>query len=165
MSAISCLVDTLSFIFLGIIAFLTLKHTAKPKLKVKLKDIEKIRGSYWVLAKEEIELRFQLLNVGHVYAKPAIVDMTLYVNFHPDFEPYSLKFGSILELETQEVARGKENSKYLVATGIKLYNREPGEFILAKIHTPRKSGIYPCWISARSDHDDLGYHYFPIKVL
>jgi len=164
-SAISCLISFLSFIFLGIIAFLTLKHTAKPKLKIILKEKEKIQGSYWALPRSDIELKFYLLNKGHLYAKPAIINLTLYVNLHPSFEPLSLFYGSVLEHETKEIKRGKNNSKYLVATGIKLYHKEPGEYILLKVRTPKTAGTFPCWISARADHDDLGYHYFPIKIL
>ena len=41
---ISLFFDFISFIILGIIAFLTLKFTAKPKLKISLEGHEKIQG-------------------------------------------------------------------------------------------------------------------------
>lgn len=126
--------------------------------------MQKIQGSYWVLGGKDIELKFYLLNKGHFYAKPAIIDMTLYVNFDPSFEPLSVRYGSILELESKEIHRGKNSSKYLVVTGVKLYHKEPGEHILVKVRIPDAEGVYPCWISARADHDDLGYHHFPLKI-
>ena len=164
-SAISCLIDFLSFLILGIIAYLTLKYTAKPKLKIILVDLEKLLGSYWIRSGNDVELKFCLLNKGHLYVKPAIIDMTLYINFDPSFEPISVKYGSVLELESKEIYRGKNNSKYLIVTGVKLYHKEPPEYILVKVRTPNDEGIYRCWISARAGHDDLGYHDFMLKVL
>lgn len=162
---ISLFLDFISFIFLGIIAFLTLRFTAKPKLKIFLDGFEKIQGQYWFPSDKIASHIFCLKNVGHLYAKPAIINLTLYINYEPAFELIGVKYGSILELENSEVRRGKNNSKYLSVTGIKLYHKEPSEKVIVNVKMPKQSGIYICWISARMNEYDLGVHNFKIKVL
>ncbi|MCK4821456.1 hypothetical protein KA005_37165, partial [bacterium] len=147
-SLASLVINFISFVFLGVIAFLTLRFTAKPKLKIGLKDVEKIQGSYLFGSGQIAKLRFYLSNKGHFYAKPAIINVLLYINFHPSFDPIKANYGSVLELDTNEVHRGKHNSKYLVASGIKLYHKEPGEEVVVQVKTPSDSGIYKCWIAA-----------------
>lgn len=164
LSFISCIINLLSFVVIGIIAYQTLKHTAKPKLKIKLKK-KKIRRAYWLISDADTELEFELKNIGHFYAKPAIVNMVLYVNISPEFKAYLLEYGSVLQNTSKEVLRGKENGKYMVARHIKLYNQEATEKIKLKVHSPKKSGNYKCWIAARVNNDDLGVHHFPLNVL
>lgn len=161
---ISLFFDFISFIILGIIAFLTLKFTAKPKLKISLEDHEKIQGQYWFLSDTTVSQIFCLKNVGHLYAKPAIINLKLYINYESTFELIGVKYGSILELESSEVRRGKNNSKYLTVAGIKLYHKEPIEQVVVNVKMPKQSGTYDCWISARMNEYDLGTHNFKIKI-
>lgn len=162
---LSLSLNFVSFIVLSFIAFLTLKFTAKPKLQIKMEDVEKIRGTYWLLPGKKIEQRFSLNNVGHIYASPAIINAKFYINYDPEFEMFNARFGSSLELESSEVRRGKDNSKYITVSGMNLYHSEPAEQVTIEIRTPIKPGVYKCWISAKMNETDLGVHKFKLKIL
>ncbi len=162
---LSLSLNFVSFVVLALIAFLTLKYTAKPKIKIKMVGIERIKGTYWMLADNVMEHKFVLLNVGHFYAKPAIINAKFYTNYDPEFEMFSARFGSALEIESSKIRRGKNNSKYITISGVSLYQSEPPEYVTVQIRTPIKPGIYNCWISAKMNETDLGTHKFKMKVL
>ena len=113
----------LNIIFTIVIIYLTVvtvKFTAKPKLKVRFvdfptllegssEDVQKLydavssaRAKFTkekeVRAGEETTLTFYVENVGHWYAaKPAARKVVIYVNFPAEFEPLELRFGYPME--------------------------------------------------------------------
>ncbi|MBU0966837.1 MAG: hypothetical protein KKA54_10730 [Proteobacteria bacterium] len=130
-----------------------------------MENVEKICGAFWLLSEKKIEQRFSLINVGHIYASPAIINAKLYINYDSEFEMFNAKFGSSLELESSKVRRGKNNCKYITVSGMNLYHSEPAEQVVIEIKTPVKPGVYKCWISAKMNETDLGVHKFKIKIL
>lgn len=103
--------------------------------------------------------------MGRWYAKPAATNVTLYVNFQQPVEPVKIRYGSTLEKEDQNVLLGKDNSKYLKATGISLFHEEPGEDVEVDMVAPARIGRYRIWIAARSDEGSYGIHRFRIDVV
>lgn len=70
-----------------------------------------------------------------------------------------------MEKEDQNVLLGKDNSKYLKATGISLFHEEPGEDVEVDMVAPARIGRYRIWIAARSDEGNYGIHRFRIDVV
>jgi hypothetical protein len=161
----SFILNLLSFIILGCIAYLTLKFTAKPKIKVVFVGTENILGSYWFHSDQITNFRFYLENIGRFYAKPATSITTIYLNFDPQFEPISVRYGSTLEKNSKEIYRGKNNCKYFKVNGLQLFHNEPGEEILAEVRLPKEPGMYRCWLAIRAEQCDHGIHAFSIKCL
>ena len=165
MAIASLSINVLSLIILGVIAYLTLQFTAKPKIHISLVNIEKIQGAYWLLSGNSYILKFRLINIGRFYAKHATSLTKVYVNFDNEFEISKLFFGSNLELESHDVFRGKGNSKYCVAKNIQLFHGEGHEDIDIEIMTPKFPGIYKCWLAVRAENCDHGIHVFKLKIL
>ena len=161
----SLAITVLSFFVLGVIAYLTLKFTAKPKIKVSLIDLEKIQGTYWLLSDKNYRIQFQLSNVARFYAKHATSITKVYLNFDSSFEIVRIFYGSNLEIESQDVLQGKGNSKYCVARNIQLFYGEGDERIDVEIITPKSLGVYKCWLAARAENCDHGIHLFKLKIL
>lgn len=167
---VSLILDIVSLVFLVItsafmvlLTFLILSFSAKPKLKVSLKEgrkkLEFVKG-------EKKAIRFHIENAGHWYAKPAATNVTLYVNFEQPLEPVKIRYGSTLEKEDQNVLLGKDNSKYLKATGIFLFHEEPGEDVEVQVVAPsKKRGQHRIWIAAYSDEGSCGVHTFCLEVV
>jgi len=147
--------------FASYIAYRTLVHTAKPKVKVELID----PGPGQPVSQEaECRLVFRCSNVGHWYAKPAATGMRAYVNFDPAAEPIALRYGSALEYETTEVRHGKGGALYLVATGIELTHREEPEDLVAIVSVFNVRSTVSLWITLFSDQGDLGTTPFACPV-
>lgn len=159
---ISLVLLVITSALIAYIAFLALGFAAKPKLKVTLKDgrkkVEFIKG-------EKKAIRFHIENVGRWYAKPAATNVTLYANFEQSVEPVKIRYGSTLEKEDQNVLLGRNNGKYLKATGIMLFHEEPGEDVEIDVVAPARSGRYRIWIAAHSDEGACGVHRFHIAVV
>ena len=77
---LSLIVSTVTSIFLGYIAFLTLRFAARPRLRIKLLP-ELDRGESVFECCDSATLRFHMVNVGHWYSKPAATNIRLYINF------------------------------------------------------------------------------------
>src|SRR6266496_3260847 len=97
MPVFSLVVSTASCIFLGYLAFLTLKFTAQPRLRIRILP-ESTRPVESVFScSEQVLLRFEISNVGRWYAKPVATHIRLYFNFDPQCEPIEIRYGSTLE--------------------------------------------------------------------
>ena len=145
-----------------LLTFLALGFSAKPKLEINLKDGRK---KLKLIKGENKTLRFHIENVGHWYAKPPATNVILFVNFPQPFEPVIIRYGSTLEKEDRNIFHGKDNSKYLKATGILLFHEEPGEDVEVDVVAPAKSGRYRIWIAAHSDEGGCGIHRFYIDIV
>lgn len=158
-AVVSLLFSVITTIFIIYLTVLTLKISAKPKLKIVLKDND--RKFY---PSEEVKLNYHLKNVGHWYGKPAAKNVVLYINFEPSFELLEIRYGSNLEKVDTNVFRGKNNCKYMKAKGIHLTYLEPGENVELKVKMPNTEGNYSSWIAAFSEEGDCGVHKFKIIV-
>lgn len=149
-------------ILMAVLAFLALSFSAKPKLKLSLRDggkrIKLMKG-------ERRVVRFYAENVGHWYARPAARNVILYVSFQQPIEPIGIRYGSNLEKVNRNASPGKANSKYLKATGVFLFHEEPGEEVEVDVIAPTRSGLYYMWISAHADEGGCGIHRFRVEVL
>ena len=84
-------VTTLCALYL---AFVALHHSAKPRIKIELRE------PHMMTCGSEHTLVLALRNVGHWYAKPTAVDVVVYCNFDPSFEPIEIAYGSVRHTRT-----------------------------------------------------------------
>jgi len=82
--------------FLGLLTFLMLKSSAKPKLRVKVSPKDGDEKGKLIFHQGQIStLRFYIENVGHWYAaKPAASNIILWINFESAFKPTKIRYGS-----------------------------------------------------------------------
>jgi hypothetical protein len=126
------------------IAYLALVHTAKPRISVFLHEPRKQPCS------RTLELHYELTNRGFWYALPPAIDVTIFCDFDPAFEPICLGYGSQQEMNATEVRIGKGGRKFLKAKGLKLIADDLGEIIRIQVRTPPVPGRYLTRISAYS---------------
>ena len=131
------------------LAYIALGQTARPKIAVRLHSPK--RGGCRI---DQSQLFvFEVVNVGHWYGSPIAVDVTLFVNFSPQFELIELRFGSVQELVNTDVRVGKCGMPYLKAHGLKLSRSETGEEVHVLVRTPRSPGKYRVRATAYSAND------------
>src|ERR1035437_6360964 len=75
------------------IAFLALRHTAKPRIDVMLLR----SGDELLGCNTEILFNLEVRNVGYWYAAAPAINITVYCNFDPAFAPLELRYGSTQE--------------------------------------------------------------------
>lgn len=152
--------STVVVIYLAIIAA---KFAAKPKLKIRFKNG---KNEVTFRADEKATLTLYLVNQGHFIAKPAALNVSVYVNFTPIFEPIEIRFGSALEKSSREVKTGKGGRKYLKTDEkITLYHEELGEDIEVDVKMPEKEGRYPIEIPAYSSEGSCGFQRLWVNVI
>jgi hypothetical protein len=160
MSALASAITALIVVFL---TFLILKFAAKPKLRIRLKDRGRKTRFH---ANEKITLKFHIENVGHWYsAKPAAINVILWVNFEQAFEPIELRYGADLGKRTRAVRSSKQGNKWLRASEIHLFHQEAGEDIEVVVKMPEKKGRYRIWVTAHSNQGDCGVHKFWANII
>jgi hypothetical protein len=140
-------ISTLTAVSAIFIAFLALRHTAKPKIDVLLlnsKDDVLDCGS-------EVMFIFEVYNVGYWYAAAPALNITLYCNFDPAFDPVELRYGSIQEYLNKHVRVGKGGLKYIRAKGLKLSQRGEAEKVYVRSFVPKQPGRYRIKATAFSD--------------
>jgi methionine-rich copper-binding protein CopC len=86
-----------------------------------------------------------LRNRPYFYAAPTASKVCAFVNVDPTVTPLRLRFGSALSNADSEVKVGKDNSRYLEATGIMLL---PGqsENLEFQVKMPTIEGRYRLWL-------------------
>jgi len=142
------------------LAYMALKHSAKPRALVIFEE------PYTLEKNTNALIKFQFKNIGHWYAKPMVVNMTVFINFEESFEPIEIRFGSIQEIVDKNVRIGKGNMKYLKAKGIKIGYSEYHEEIHVLTKCPEKSGNYKIKVDAYSENGlDLSENFFVDVIL
>ena len=141
------------------LAYAALKHSARPHAKVHLNEPKLLYAGATDLFK------FSFQNAGHWYSKPMIVNMTTYINFDTNFEPFFIQYGSTQEIKDENVRIGKGKMKFLKAKGIKLSYGEDDEEIHVKAKNPSTPGRYKIKISAYSENGLSLTKHFEVKVL
>jgi len=137
------------------LAFFALKHSAKPRAIVTFVE------PFQLEKKETALLKFQFKNIGHWYAKPMVVNMTVFINFDESFDPIEIRFGSIQEIVDKNVRTGKGNLKFLKAKGIKIVYSEYYEEVHVLTKCPDNAGTYKIKIDAYSENGlDLTETFF-----
>jgi hypothetical protein len=162
-SILSLVFNILISILVGILTYLNLVDTAKPRIKVYF-DGEAKTGRKSFKPGEKVSFLFTIKNVGRFYAKPAALNTTLYLNFDQAFELFIAHKGSNLEIYEKQVRRGKFNSKYFKVSRIHLFYNDI-ENVAVELQVPNTVGIYPIWISAFSNEASYGIFRFKINVV
>lgn len=135
------MITTVCALYLSLVA---LRHSALPRIDVRMVAPRAIECS------TEHTLIFEFGNVGHWYAKPMAVNVVVYCNFDPHFNPIEIAFGSVQAYKDTWVGKGK--MKYLKAQGIKLAYGEEWEAMHTRVVAPATPGDYLVRISAYSDN-------------
>ena len=143
-SLVFTVITTVCVLFL---AYAALAQTARPNITVRLLSSHRLECG------AESSYVFELLNVGHWYASPMAVDLTVYCNFPSEFELKELRYGSVQEHLTNEVKAGVGGMRYLKAKGLKLSRQERGEQIHIVATAPKKPGNYHILVSAYSSNN------------
>ncbi len=156
---LSFFVSTITAICALYLSYVALQHSAKPKISIKMLSTQ------FVKIEHEKVFRFQLINVGHWYAKPSAVDIMVFCNFDPAFDLKSIHYGSVQEYENTKVRKGVGGFNFLKAKGIKLGTGEEGEEVHVKLTTPKTKGTYSVRISALSEGGVSEKKEFKIKCV
>lgn len=156
---ISLIFNVLTSIVVVYLAYLALKHTAKPKIQIDWVENNQIFNTA-----TDYTLTFKLSNIGHWYGKPAAKNIIFFFAFLPPVELMKLRFGSALEKESDIVFKGKGDSSYLRADGIYLMFSEPPEKALIFLKTPNDNGKYNFWITACSDDGVFDIYRYQLVV-
>ncbi len=136
-------VTTFSALLLAVIA---LSHTARPRIK-----IDRItKGKYY--CGEAIRLRFKVSNKGYWFARPMVVRLAIYCNFHEDFLLKKLSYGSRQENTDDIVKLGKGGFQYFKVENVMLSSSKLGEEFYFDLQMPEISGKYPVNFSAYSEN-------------
>jgi|GEM_PF-2107199 len=128
------------------LAWAVLRHSTKPRAIVYFTEPQTARINETKLFK------FPFKNIGYWYAKPIIVNMTVFVNFEPTFELKEIRYGSVQEIIDNNVRDGKGGMKFLKAKGIKLGFSEFIEEVHVLAKCPSEPGMYRIKIDAYSDN-------------
>ncbi len=142
------------------ISYLALVYTAKPRVDVVLVNSQ----VYATSSDQDLQFRVEMKS----RIKKAAADMRIYVNFVPDIEPINARFGSALELDTDNVRTGKGPSRYVVVTGVRISKLEPVPYedFVVRARMAKAPGIYKGWVTcfAYGSADDCGVSHFTITV-
>lgn len=129
------------------IAFLALRHTAKPRIDVSLLNhMDEPLG-----CNTEIIFDFEVRNIGYWYASAPAINITVYCNFDPAFNLSELRYGSTQETINTHVRTGKRGLKYIRAEGLKLSRRDEAERIHVLAKTPNYPGVFGIKATAFSE--------------
>lgn len=125
-------------------AFLQARSAAKPRIVISLLDSRAFSPG------EEVRLTVNLRNRPYLYAAPTARNVCAFVNVDPIITPLTLRFGSALSNVDAQVKVGKNNSRYLQATGIMLL---PGQSESLELHAkmPTIEGRYRFWLDVLAD--------------
>jgi hypothetical protein len=128
------------------IAYVALQHTARPNIDIRLIAPQRIRRG------EEVTIIFEVTNIGHWYAKPSAINVTIFFNFDPAFDLIESRYGSTQEFKDSEPQIGKGGMKYLKAKGLKLGYGHGGEQVHIIARAPAQRGDYRVRLSAYSEN-------------
>ena len=141
------------------LAFAALVNTTRPRASVVLINHT---HSY---PGERVVFVFSFKNVGHWYAKPMIVNMTIYINFDSAFDLVEMRSGSTQQNISTNAKIGKGNMKYFKSKGMHLSFGEDAEEIHVVARVPKKPGEYRLKVSAFSENDASLSKVFSVHVL
>lgn len=143
-SLIFTVTTTVCVLFL---AYVALAQTARPNITVRMLSPDCLQcGTASAHA-------FELLNIGHWYASPIAVDLTVYFNFPAEFELRELRYGSVQEHLNTEVKVGVGGMRYLKAKGLKISRHEKGEEVHILAIGPQRPGHYRILVTGYSSND------------
>jgi hypothetical protein len=107
---------------------------------------------------------FEILNIGHWYASPIAVDITVYFNFPAEFELQELRYGSVQEHLNNEVKAGVGGMRYLKAKGLKLSRHEKGEEVHILATAPQTPDNYRLRVTGYSSNNASFSKEFALSV-
>lgn len=120
-------------------AYLQARSAAKPRISIDILDELIFEPG------QEARLRIELGNRPYFYARPTATGVRAYVNVNAAVEPLRLLFGSALSNSDTQASTGKNNSRYLTASGIVLLP-DQSERIEWYGKMPDVGGGYMFWI-------------------
>jgi hypothetical protein len=140
------------------ISFIALQHSARPRIQARLLTEDKVQTGI------EAIFLFEVTNIGQWYAKPPAINVLVYFNFDPAFEPIELLYGSAQEISNKHVRMGKGGMKFLRAKEIKLSYGGEAERLQVTTRTPQRGGLYRLRISAFSENGASFNRDYHIRV-
>lgn len=147
--ALANLISTIVIAFCALyLAYAALKHSAVPKVGVKLSNPSNLA----VRCNEKVLFVFEFTNIGHWHAKPTAINVVVFLNFDPEFKLIELRYGSTQEKLTTQVKSGVGRMKYFKAKGIMLAYGEESEDMHVITSTPQTEGEHLIRISAFSEN-------------
>lgn len=141
------------------IAYLALKHTARPRIGVLILD------GLTAGCGEEFTLDCEIYNIGYWYGTPPAINIMIYFNYDPIFDLRELHYGSAQEITNTHVRVGKGGRKFLRANGIKLVHRDSAERAHVIAVAPDTPGEYRLEISAFSENGASLSREFKIECI
>jgi len=143
----SLLVSTITALCAIYLAFLALRHTAKPRVGiVLLNSTDEV-----LVCGTEAVFVFEVYNIGYWYGAAPAINITVYCNFDPAFEPIELRYGSIQETTNTHVRTGKGDLRYIRAEGLKLSRKGEAEKIHVIAKAPNSAGTFKIKATAFSE--------------
>ncbi len=141
------------------LAYAALAQTARPNITVQMLSPNCLQCG------TESTHVFELLNIGHWYASPIAVDLTVYCNFPAEFELRELRYGSVQEHLDTEVKAGVGGMRYFKAKGLKVSRHEKGEQVHILATAPKRPGNYCIRVTAYSSNNASFSKAFVMEVL
>jgi hypothetical protein len=141
------------------LAFAALVNTARPRASVVLINHSNNHPG------ERVVFVFSFKNRGHWYAKPMIVNMTIYINFDGAFDLVEMRSGSSQQNSSTNIKIGKGNMKYFKSKGMHLSFGEDAEEIHVVAQAPKSPGQYRLKVSAFSENGASLSKTFSFQVL
>ena len=141
------------------LAFAALVHSARPRASVVLVGPTSSNPG------ERVMYVIVFKNRGYWYAKPMIVNMTIYINFDSMFDLMEMRSGSLQQNISTHVKIGKGNMKYFKSKGMHLSFAEDAEEIHVVAQTPKEPGVYRLKVSAFSENGVSLSKVFSVHVV
>jgi hypothetical protein len=146
-------------VFAGYIALVSLKYSAKPRLRIDC-DVDGRAFS----AAQALTVHFAVSNIGHWYSKPSATHTRLYINFPLEVQLIECRFGSGLQRSDAEPKPGKGGHQYLLATGLRISFGELPEVVEVDVVLPGTVGRCKGWVAAFAAETDCGRWPFSLRV-
>ena len=120
------------------------RSAKKPRIVITIPD------DLFFTPSQQVKLTINMRNRPYFYARPTATNVRAYVNVHAAVQPLRLVFGAALSNVDDNVAVGKNSSRYLRASGIVLL-ADQSESMEWYAKMPDETGDYPFWIDLVAD--------------
>jgi hypothetical protein len=177
LDVIALVVQSLTAIAAVVLAYIALRITAKPVVRV---DVDRDRGPAVFAPGEEAVLSIRVELRGFFYGKPTATDTKITVNVEQTWGLKRLTWNAPGPCESHQVAQGKGlrsspwwsfrhrkpmtvPSNFLVADRLWLTRDERPETLHATLIAPDEPGEHVGWLHARANEGDCGVHVFRLE--
>lgn len=177
LDVIALVVQSLTAIAAVVLAYIALRITAKPGIRV---DVDRDGGPAVFAPGEEAVLSIHVELRGFFYGKPTATDTKITVNVEQTWGLKRLSWNAPGQSESHDLAQGKGlraspwwsffhkvpktgSSNFLVAERLWLTRDEQAETLKATLIAPNKPGQHKGWLHAMANEGDCGVHVFSLE--